>query len=82
MAVIATTTDTASKEFQANRAAMSELVAELETHRAKAAEGGSAQARERHAARGKLLPARPRDDSERSGIAIRRIVAARRGRHV
>jgi 3-methylcrotonyl-CoA carboxylase beta subunit len=56
VAVIATTTDTASKEFQANRAAMSELVAELETHRAKAAEGGSAQARERHVARGKLLP--------------------------
>ena len=40
MAAIATTIDTASKEFQANRAAMSELVAELETHRAKAAEGG------------------------------------------
>ena len=56
MAVIATSTDTASKEFQANRTAMRGLVAELEAQRAKAAEGGSAQARERHIARGKLLP--------------------------
>ncbi len=56
MAVIATTADTASKEFQANRTAMRGLVAELEARRAKAAEGGSAQARERHIARGKLLP--------------------------
>jgi 3-methylcrotonyl-CoA carboxylase beta subunit len=56
VAVIATTADTASKEFQANRVAMRGLVAELETYRAKAAEGGSAQARERHVARGKLLP--------------------------
>ncbi len=56
MAVIATTADTASKEFQANRVAMRGLVAELEAYRAKAAEGGSAQARERHVGRGKLLP--------------------------
>src|ERR1700723_2815254 len=35
---------------------MRALVAELEAQRAKAAEGGSAQARERHLARGKLLP--------------------------
>src|ERR1700730_8825433 len=35
---------------------MRALVAELEAQRAKAAEGGSAQARERHLLRGKLLP--------------------------
>ncbi len=56
MAVIATTIDTASKEFQANRAAMRELAAALEVRRAQAAEGGSASARERHVGRGKLLP--------------------------
>jgi 3-methylcrotonyl-CoA carboxylase beta subunit len=56
VAVIVTTADTVSKDFQANRSAMRRLVAELEAHRAKAAEGGSAQARERHVARGKLLP--------------------------
>jgi 3-methylcrotonyl-CoA carboxylase beta subunit len=53
---IATSVDTASKEFCANQAAMRALVAELETRRAKAAEGGPPRARERHIARGKLLP--------------------------
>jgi 3-methylcrotonyl-CoA carboxylase beta subunit len=53
---IPTSVDTASKEFRANQAAMRALVAELETRRAKAAEGGPPRARERHLARGKLLP--------------------------
>ena len=53
---IATSVDTASKEFRANQAAMRALVAELEDRRAKAAEGGPPRARERHLARGKLLP--------------------------
>jgi 3-methylcrotonyl-CoA carboxylase beta subunit len=53
---IATSVDTSSKEFSANAAAMRALVAELETRRAKAAEGGPPRARERHIARGKLLP--------------------------
>jgi len=56
VAVIKTTADVASAEFRANQAAMRALVAELEAQRAKAAEGGSPQARERHLARGKLLP--------------------------
>ena len=56
MAALSTTVDTASKEFRANQAAMRALIAELEEHRAKAAEGGHARARERHLARGKLLP--------------------------
>jgi 3-methylcrotonyl-CoA carboxylase beta subunit len=56
VAVIKTAADVASKEFRANQAAMRALVAELEAQRAKAAEGGPPQARERHLARGKLLP--------------------------
>jgi 3-methylcrotonyl-CoA carboxylase beta subunit len=56
MTAIATSVDTASKEFRANQAAMRALVAELEGRRAKAAEGGPLRARERHLARGKLLP--------------------------
>jgi 3-methylcrotonyl-CoA carboxylase beta subunit len=56
VAVLKTTADIASREFQANQDAMRALVAELEAKRAKAAEGGTARARERHIARGKLLP--------------------------
>ena len=56
MAVLKTTADVASRELRANQDAMRALVAELEAQRAKAAEGGTARARERHIARGKLLP--------------------------
>ncbi len=56
MTAIASTVDTASKEFRANQSAMRALVAELEARRAEAALGGPARARERHLARGKLLP--------------------------
>ncbi len=56
MTAIATTVDTASKEFRTNQAAMRALVAELESRRAEAALGGPARARARHLARGKLLP--------------------------
>jgi 3-methylcrotonyl-CoA carboxylase beta subunit len=48
--------DTTSPEFRANQAAMSALVTELQTRRAAAAEGGPLRSRERHLARGKLLP--------------------------
>jgi 3-methylcrotonyl-CoA carboxylase beta subunit len=48
--------DSSSREFRANQSAMRELIAELETRRAQAAEGGPPRARERHLARGKLLP--------------------------
>jgi len=54
--IIASTVDAASPEFQANQAAMRALIAELQDHRARAAEGGPPHARERHLARGKLLP--------------------------
>ncbi len=56
MTIIATNVDTAAGEFRANRTAMHALIAELERSRAKAAEGGPPRARERHLARGKLLP--------------------------
>jgi 3-methylcrotonyl-CoA carboxylase beta subunit len=45
-----------SDEFQANRAAFDALVAELDARHSEAAEGGPPSARERHTARGKLLP--------------------------
>jgi 3-methylcrotonyl-CoA carboxylase beta subunit len=56
VAVITSSVDCTSKEFRANQAAMRALIAELDTRRAKAAEGGRQRARERHIARGKLLP--------------------------
>jgi len=56
VAALKTTADVASREFRANQDAMRALTAELEAQRAKAAEGGTPQARERHIARGKLLP--------------------------
>ncbi len=45
-----------SAEFRANAGSMAALVDELHKRRAEAALGGPARARERHVARGKLLP--------------------------
>jgi len=56
VAVLTTQIDTAAKEFRANQKAMRALTEELAGQRANAAEGGPARARERHLARGKLLP--------------------------
>ena len=56
MTAIKSAIDTASREFDANQTAMRALIAELERQRAIAAEGGPPRARERHLARGKLLP--------------------------
>src|SRR5450631_1200028 len=56
MAILASPVDTASLEFRTNAAQMKALVADLQEHRAEAAMGGPARARERHAGRGKLLP--------------------------
>jgi 3-methylcrotonyl-CoA carboxylase beta subunit len=56
VAVLTSNIDPSSSEFGANRTAMRALVAELERKRAAAAEGGPPRARERHLARGKLLP--------------------------
>ena len=56
MARIKTTINSASEDFAANRAAMSALVADLAEKRREVAMGGPERLRERHLARGKLLP--------------------------
>ncbi|MEH3086102.1 MAG: methylcrotonoyl-CoA carboxylase [Xylophilus ampelinus] len=56
MTVLATRLQPRSADFQANAAAMRALVEDLRATVAEAAGGGGAAARERHAARGKLLP--------------------------
>jgi len=53
---IASAIDTQGQEFRDNATRMGALVEELRKRRAQAAEGGSERARERHVARGKLLP--------------------------
>ena len=56
MPKIGSAVDTASADFRGNVAAMGALVTELMRRRSEAALGGPARARERHVARGKLLP--------------------------
>ena len=56
MPILASNIDTGSAEFRANAERMRALCAELQARRAEAALGGSKRARERHVARGKLLP--------------------------
>ena len=56
MAILSSAIDTGSAEFRANAEKMRALVAELQARRAEAALGGSEKSRERHVARGKLLP--------------------------
>jgi 3-methylcrotonyl-CoA carboxylase beta subunit len=56
MTRLSSTIDPASAAFQANARRNRELAAELRAKIASAASGGSAQARARHVARGKLLP--------------------------
>jgi 3-methylcrotonyl-CoA carboxylase beta subunit len=48
--------DTGSDEFRANAARMQTLVDDLRSLTAHIAQGGSPSAREKHTARGKLLP--------------------------
>ena len=56
MAKIDTHIERDAREFRSNAAAWAELVQELKNCRAAAALGGTERARERHVARGKLLP--------------------------
>ncbi len=56
MAVLESRLDPRSDEFQANAAQLRAQVTALHAVLARVAEGGGAKARERHAARGKLLP--------------------------
>ena len=53
---IASNIDASSAEFAANAARMRALADELQQRRAEAGQGGSPRTRERHLARGKLLP--------------------------
>src|SRR5262245_28237225 len=53
---IVSSIDKNADEFRANAAGMQALVEELKQRRAEAAAGGPPRARERHVARGKLLP--------------------------
>ncbi|MGN6228400.1 MAG: carboxyl transferase domain-containing protein [Dyella sp.] len=56
MSVIASQIDPRSPEFQANAAQLRTAVDDLHRELAKAAEGGGDKARDKHTARGKLLP--------------------------
>lgn len=56
MTLLKTAIDPQSAEFKANAAAMQALVADLNEKAALIAQGGGDKARERHRARGKLLP--------------------------
>ena len=56
MPKIKTAVSTSSDEFKANAAAMRAVVADLAEKRAEAASGGPEKLKERHTARGKLLP--------------------------
>ena len=56
MARIEFNIDPSSREFRANAAQWQVLIDELKSARAVAALGGNERSRERHVARGKLLP--------------------------
>ncbi|MGE3065791.1 MAG: carboxyl transferase domain-containing protein, partial [Hyphomicrobiaceae bacterium] len=56
MPILKSEINTASDEFQVNRTTMQALVKDLEAKRAEVAIGGPEKLRERHIARGKLLP--------------------------
>jgi 3-methylcrotonyl-CoA carboxylase beta subunit len=56
LAILASAIDKNAAEFRANAERMRALVEELAARRVEAALGGPAKARERHVARGKLLP--------------------------
>src|SRR5258708_26250995 len=56
MAILKSTVNPRSEEFKRNAAAMRQLVDDLKRQVQRIKEGGGAQARERHLARGKLLP--------------------------
>jgi len=56
MPVISTAIDSKSEVFRSNAANLRKLTDELKVELARTAEGGGARAREKHVARGKLLP--------------------------
>ena len=56
MSILPTSINPKSAEYRENYAAMSQLVEELRERQARVRQGGSERARQRHVARGKLLP--------------------------
>ena len=56
MSIIKSQLDTRAAEFKENQALMSELLCDLRAKVATVKQGGGDRARERHLARGKLLP--------------------------
>ncbi|MCC6197151.1 MAG: methylcrotonoyl-CoA carboxylase, partial [Burkholderiales bacterium] len=56
MTILKTRLDPRSEEFRANAGLMRDLVADLRAKTAEVARGGSEEARQKHLARGKLLP--------------------------
>ena len=56
LAILSSSVDKSTAEYRANAERMRSLVSELQARRAEAALGGSERSRERHVARGKLLP--------------------------
>jgi len=56
LSILLSSIDQASAEYRANAERMRALIEELKARRAEAAAGGPEKARERHVARGKLLP--------------------------
>ena len=82
MTALASTVDPQSPDFARNAAAMKALVADLRAKLDEAMQGGSEEARTRHTSRGKLLPRERVDLLLDPGIAVPRILRARRARHV
>jgi len=56
LAILTSAIEKTAAEFRANAERMRTLIADLQVRRAEAAQGGAEKARERHVARGKLLP--------------------------
>ena len=82
MAALKSRIDTRSEEFRANAAAMQAQVDDLRAKAAQIAGGSDARSRERHVARGKLLPRERVDGLLDPGTPFLEIGAARRLRHV
>ncbi len=74
--------DTGSEAFAANESAQAALAAELRARLADAALGGPEKSRERHAARGKLLPRERIDQLLDDGSPFLEIAPACSQRHV
>ena len=82
MAILSTTVDATSPDFETNAAEWRRIADELRARRAEAAQGGNAKARERHVARGKLLPRERVARLIDPGSPFLELSRARRQRHV